>query len=272
MNKQIKFFHKLLPYLAVLIAVFSLIKALEISNQTSQELDRVSKKIEKIELYTAPEMEKIRIQNNIIQYFEAKKLKAIEALKDKYSKAENIKGSDRIYGKKDAEISLIEFSDIECPYCKKFHNTPKQIVEASNGEINWVWKHMPLSFHNPAAKNLAVVSECVAQVAGNQAFWIYTDLLFENTKGNGQGVSDPLSLSDQLLINRDQMNQCLSQPDAEKRVLKDMAFASKAGVTGTPSVFLIPQESGKVLKLPGYNSKEQVQLGIKQLKAQVKGL
>jgi len=60
---------------------------------------------------------------------------------------------DHINGNPDAQISLIEYSDFECPFCKKFHSTAKRLIEAFDGKVNWVYRHFPLLFHNPGAKN-----------------------------------------------------------------------------------------------------------------------
>ena len=68
-----------------------------------------------------------------------------------------------IYGNAKARVTIVEFSDFECPFCKKFHSTPKELVDASNGNINWQWMHMPLSFHEPAASSEAEAAECIRQ-------------------------------------------------------------------------------------------------------------
>ena len=92
---------------------------------------------------------------------------------------------DHIYGNPDAPISLIEYSDFECPYCKRFHVTAKSVVEAFDGKVNWVYRHFPLAFHNPGAQKQAEASECASELGGNDAFWKYTDALYARTKSGG---------------------------------------------------------------------------------------
>ena len=79
-------------------------------------------------------------------------------------------GRDHIRGEAWAEVSLIEYSDFECPFCKRFHGTPTSLMGRYAGRINWVYRHYPLDFHNPAARREAIASECAAQVGGKEAF------------------------------------------------------------------------------------------------------
>lgn len=82
---------------------------------------------------------------------------------------------DHVYGRKDSPIKIIEYSDYECPFCKKVHPTIKKIVDDSNGQVSWVFRHWPLH-QNSVAK--LVAGECVAKIKGNDAFWKYSDLVF----------------------------------------------------------------------------------------------
>ena len=110
----------------------------------------------------------------IESYIATKKKDKVKSKYSSYSKAvKDVPKGKHIYGSLDASFTLIEFSDLECPYCKRFHKTPKKIVDLSGGKMNWQWKHMPLSGHNPSALIQAEASECVADIAGNKAFWVF---------------------------------------------------------------------------------------------------
>lgn len=77
-----------------------------------------------------------------------------------------------------AQVTIIEYSDFECPYCAKFHPTLEKIVSESNGNIAWVYRNFPLVQIHQHAMERAIAAECVAKIKGNDAFWKYADLLF----------------------------------------------------------------------------------------------
>lgn len=87
--------------------------------------------------------------------------------------------ADHHFGSDNAEITIIEYSDLECPYCARFHQTMHQIVTDYNGKINWVYRHLPLEQLHPNAFNKALASECVAELGGNDKFWDYIDDIFQ---------------------------------------------------------------------------------------------
>jgi protein-disulfide isomerase len=82
---------------------------------------------------------------------------------------------DHILGNPDAQIIIIEYSDLECPYCKKFGEIMKEMVAESNGNIAWIYRHW-IVHQNALSK--AGASECVSKIKGNDAFWKYIDLVF----------------------------------------------------------------------------------------------
>jgi protein-disulfide isomerase len=96
---------------------------------------------------------------------------------------------DHILGSPEAQIIIVEYSDLECPYCKKFGETMKEIVAESNGNVAWVYRHWVV---HAGALPKAGAAECVAKIKGNDAFWKYVDLVF--------GLMDPAAvpISEQL--------------------------------------------------------------------------
>jgi protein-disulfide isomerase len=82
-----------------------------------------------------------------------------------------------IYGNTNAKTFLVVFSDLECPFCKRFHPTVKSIVDNSDGQIALVHKHFPLSFHQSAIP-LAIASECVSAQAGDIGFFKFVEANF----------------------------------------------------------------------------------------------
>jgi protein-disulfide isomerase len=83
--------------------------------------------------------------------------------------------TDHIFGNPAAPVTIIEYSDFECPYCARFQPILEQVVNDSNGGVNWVFRNWPI--HNSITKLIA--AECVAKIKGNDAYWKYGDLLFK---------------------------------------------------------------------------------------------
>ena len=156
---------------------------------------------------------------------------------------------DHIYGNPNAPISLIEYSDYECPFCKSFHPIAKQIVKAYEGKVNWVYRHFPLNFHNPGAQKQAEASECVYELGGDDAFWKYSDAIYERTKSNGNGfpLTNLVPLAKELGLDEKRFAQCLESNKYEGRVKEDLDEGGKIGLTGTPANILLHNETGEVL-------------------------
>lgn len=183
----------------------------------------------------------------------------------KYQLASNSIPDDKhIYGDYNARFTLVEFSDIECPYCKRFHDTPKQIVDQSQGNVNWQWKHFPLSFHNPTAERQAQATECVADLQGNQMFWVYLDELFKQTAGGGRGA-DVMRIAQELGIDQQAFTQCLESGKFQEKVRSDIAQATKMGITGTPATFIVDNHTGKTQFLSGAQPKESILAAIRKM-------
>ncbi|MFT7533479.1 MAG: protein-disulfide isomerase [Gammaproteobacteria bacterium] len=153
---------------------------------------------------------------------------------------------DHIYGNPNADVSLIEYSDFECPYCKSFHATAKNLVDAYDGQVNWVYRHYPLNFHNPGAQSQAEASECANEIGGNDMFWLYTNAIYERTTSNGKGfpIEDLVPLAVELGMNKNIFDLCLDSGRYSERVKSDLVEGSRIGVTGTPGNILLNNRTG----------------------------
>ncbi len=160
---------------------------------------------------------------------------------------------DHIYGSPDAVVSLIEYSDFECPFCKRFHPTARKIVEAYDGKVNWVYRHFPLAFHNPGAQTQAEASECAAELGGNEAFWKYTDTIYERTTSNGNGfpIEGLFPLAREIGLDGNAFGDCLKERRYEARVTEDFEEGVRIGIRGTPGNILLNNESGSVIPRAG---------------------
>ena len=156
---------------------------------------------------------------------------------------------DHIYGNPDAPISLIEYSDFECPFCKRFHAMAKEIVDAYAGKVNWVYRHFPLGMHNPGAEKEAEASECVSQLGGNDAFWKFTNAIYARTQSNGKGfpLTQLVPLGKEIGLEEKQFKECLDSGKYAGRVQEDLDEGIKIGITGTPANILLRNDTGAVI-------------------------
>lgn len=145
------------------------------------------------------------------------------------------KDSDWIKGNKDAKISVIEFSDTECPFCQRFHATMQQVVADYGGKVNWVYRHFPLtSLHSKAPKE-AEATECAGEQGGNEAFWAYTDRLFEITPANNGLLESQLpEIAQYVGLDVGKFQECLDSGKYAKKVQDHSQQAQAAGGRGTP--------------------------------------
>ena len=90
--------------------------------------------------------------------------------------------SDHILGSPTAPVMIVEYSDFDCDYCKGFHDILHQVIasEGADGKVAWIFRQFPLTELHPNARKHAEAAECVAKVAGNDAFWKFADALFKN--------------------------------------------------------------------------------------------
>ncbi len=175
-----------------------------------------------------------------------------------------ISNKDHYYGSQNAKVVLIEFSDLECPFCKRFHPTVKEIVDNSNGKVAWVYRHFPLDFHDKAKKE-AEASECAAELGGNDKFWEYVNTLYEITPGNnGLDPAELPKIATKVGLDATSFQKCLDSGKYAERVKSDMADGAKAGVSGTPST-VIMNRKGKNQLIVGAQPKEQIQAAIDEL-------
>lgn len=140
--------------------------------------------------------------------------------------------NDHVIGSPTAPLVLIEYSDFECPFCARVHPTLKRLVEESNGQIAWVYRHLPLESIHAEAKPAAVASECIAEQLGNEAFWQFADNMFE---GQDQlGAAYYAQVAQSLGADKAQFNACVTSGKYEQKIAAQAAEAMQNGGQGTP--------------------------------------
>lgn len=160
-----------------------------------------------------------------------------------------INDDDHILGDRNARVSVVEFSDFECPFCSRLHPTLERVVEDFDGEVNWVYRHFPLSTIHSRAVSAAVASECVADLAGNDAFWTFASRVFG---GGTSALGDTLynQIASDVGIDLDEFASCRELKEVEDRVAADFNDARRSGGSGTPYVVVI-NENGDTFPFSG---------------------
>ncbi|HSA90414.1 MAG TPA: thioredoxin domain-containing protein [Burkholderiales bacterium] len=163
------------------------------------------------------------------------------------------KGRDHIRGNFDAPVTLIEYSDFECPFCKSFHATVRKIVDESGGQVRWVYRHFPLDqIHPVKARKEAAASECAAELGGNEAFWKFADRFYELTPSNNRTDVDAVlpRIAREIGLDEAKFASCLASGRHDRRIEQDVQNAVATGGRGTPWS-LIVSRAGKIYLLSG---------------------
>jgi len=170
---------------------------------------------------------------------------------------------EHILGNPNAPVKIVEFSDIECPFCKRFHPTMHQIMDeyGKDGKVAWVYRHFPLSIH-PKATPEAEATECVWEQGGNELFWKYLDALFEASATNNQtDDAVPSQVAKKLAVDMDKYTKCVTARTYQTKVQADVKDGLAAGVSGTPySIVIAP--NGKKFPINGALPYESVKIVI----------
>lgn len=154
-----------------------------------------------------------------------------------------VSNEDHIRGNRNAAVTLIEYSDYECPFCARFHPTMTQVMQDYGDKVRWVYRHYPLSFHVNAQK-AAEGAECVAKLAGSEKFWEYTDKMFEqqNALGGKLNPDTAVTVANGMGINQDAFKRCLDSGEMAAKVKAQMDGGTAAGVTGTPGTIVLTRD------------------------------
>ena len=150
-----------------------------------------------------------------------------------------VTSSDHIRGNVNAQVTIVEYSDLECPFCKVFHGTMKQAMAAYGDKVRWVYKHFPLDQLHPKADKEAEAAECAGELGGNDAFWAYIDKVFEATPSNN-GLDFALlpAIAQDLGLDRTRFESCLSSGKYAELVEAQFQEGMRFGVDGTPGSFV----------------------------------
>ncbi|MBI3630793.1 MAG: thioredoxin domain-containing protein [Candidatus Sungbacteria bacterium] len=159
--------------------------------------------------------------------------------------------SDHIFGDPNAPIKIVEYTDLECPFCKQFDATMKQVMQAYPGKVAWVMRNFPLQQLHPNAPKLALAAECVAELGGNDAYWKFKDSIFTQAPINTFFDMTKLTTTAQGVgVDGKKFDLCVASGKYQDKISKDFNDAVAAGGQGTPFSVLITK-SGAQVPIPG---------------------
>lgn len=222
---------------------------LELKSQTNQKFNLI-KTVDNSKSFSLSEVSNDEIDSVLLASFDrlrAKRIKEEQAqLKDDFKNAA-IDSTDEfpVYGNTNARFSIYEISDLDCPYCKRYHPVVKAVVDNSEGKINQKWVHFPIEQLHPNSSMISLISQCVHDLDSNTMFWAFVDGYFKN-QGDFNWVQS--SLSGTFGISEDRLKACMTKSDessAARKIAKDSQFASKYGVNGTPTSVIKDNKSGR---------------------------
>ncbi len=186
-----------------------------------------------------PEMFVSALQNAVqASQKNAAKMREIEEQKKLESAFENplkpeITKQDVIVGPQNAPITLVEYSDFECPFCKRGYETVQQLQEKYKGKIRFIYKHLPLSFHRQAM--IASQYYEAIRLQGETMATKFHDNVFENQSslaGGGEKFLDKMAKKAGANLNR--LKKDLNSEKVKNKIQDDMMEAAKFGMQGTP--------------------------------------
>ncbi len=166
-------------------------------------------------------------------------------------KVEKVSDKDHVRGSRSAEVFIIEYSDLECPFSKQFHLILQQSLDEYKGKVAWVYRHYPLDMLHSKADKEAEAAECAFELGGEDGFWKFIDKIFEVTTGNNTlDLAKLPTYASQVGLNQTKFKTCLDSGKYKDEVERQYQSGLTAGVAGTPGGFVI-NKKGEVWSVPG---------------------
>jgi protein-disulfide isomerase len=150
--------------------------------------------------------------------------------------------TDHILGNPAAAVKFVEYSDVDCPFCKNFKDTMESVMATygAGGNVAWVYRHLPVTDQHPNAQAHAEASECIAAEGGTSAFFKFIDAL--NAAAPGTTQFDPTKYGpvvEKMGLDTSAFTTCLTNHTYQKRVADEAANALAAGAGGTPFTVIL---------------------------------
>jgi protein-disulfide isomerase len=170
-------------------------------------------------------------------------------------------------GSVDSRVKVIEFSDIECPFCKRFHQTTKELSSEYDNQVAFVFRHFPLIQLHQNAVIEAHATECANEIGGKEKFWEYLDLIYSTTTSNdGLDLNLLPEFADRLGLDRVSFESCMASGRYNEKINSHIEDAINSGARGTPYTVILGPNGEKVI-VSGAQPKQDVKQIIDSLLA-----
>ncbi len=148
--------------------------------------------------------------------------------------------ADHVSGDANAPLTIVEYSDFQCPFCQRFHPVMQQVMKDYAGKVKWVYRYFPLTSLHPYAEKSAEAAQCASDQG---RFWEMADAFF-NTQGQWTNTGLDTKMLEGLarqagVANLKKFDDCVAGGTYASLIQSEEQGGESAGVTGTPGSFLI---------------------------------
>lgn len=154
-----------------------------------------------------------------------------------------VSDDDHIRGNKKATLTILEYSDMQCPFCKRFHPTMLKIMDDYKDKIRWAYRHFPLSSIHPFAQKAAEGAECAVKLKNADAFWTFMDAVMATDED--PTADNLVKYAKGIDIDETKFKTCLDSGEFKAKVQEQYSDATTAGGQGTPYSILIDKNGNK---------------------------
>ncbi len=154
--------------------------------------------------------------------------------------ARDLVDDDAVMGDEDAPVTIVEFSDYQCPYCSRFFGETLPLIKENyidTGKVKFVYRDFPLEGH-PEALPAAFAAECARDQEGDEAYFAMHDMIFS---GSSLGAAVYEGYAEEIGVDMDEYRECVSSGKFNDEVYADLNAGSSVGITGTPGFYINDQ-------------------------------
>jgi protein-disulfide isomerase len=181
--------------------------------------------------------------------------------------------TDYVLGNPNAPIVIIEYSDYDCPFCKRFHSVLHQVMDevGVDGQVAWTYRQFPLAQIHPNAPKISEAALCVGKIGGNSAFWKFSDRIFET-----RDLTAPTNMTKLLQyavdsgVSQREYTACINSGEMQEAVLASAEEAFNLGARGTPYTIVTVGDQEAIID--GAQSYEVVRGIVESLIDQLEGV